>query len=83
MRLYIRIPGHALSDINDATIPQIETSILEDRPATERQLVYEVNISLGSVEIIIYKHMHMLKGVCLMDSTVAHNFTEASTGQES
>ena len=83
MRPYIPISGHALSAINDATTPQIETSILEDRPVIKRQLVYEVNINLGSVENIIYEHMHMLKRVCLMDSSVAHNFTEARTGQVS
>ena len=46
----VPIPGHPLSAIDDATIQQIETAILEDRCVTERQLVHEVKISLGSVE---------------------------------
>ena len=67
VRPYIPISGHHLSAIDDATILQIETAILEDCPVTERQLVYEVNISFGYVENIIYKHMHMLKGSACHD----------------
>ena len=55
----VPIPGHPLSAIDDATIQQIETAILKDCQVTERQLVYEVKISLGSVEKIMYDHMHM------------------------
>ena len=51
--------GHPLSAIDDATIQQIETAILEDRRVTEREVVNEVKISLVSVEKIIYNHMHM------------------------
>ena len=50
--------GHPLSAIDDATIQQIETANLEECRVTERQLVYEVKLSLGSVEKI-YDHMHM------------------------
>ena len=42
--------GHPLSAIDDATIQQIMTAILEDHRVTECQLVHEVKISLGSVE---------------------------------
>ena len=48
----VPIHVHPLTAINDATIPQIETVILEDCCVTERQLVHAVKISLGSVEII-------------------------------
>ena len=46
----VPIPGHPLSAMDDASIQQVETAILEDRCVTERQLVHEVKISLGSVE---------------------------------
>ena len=54
----VPIPGHAMSAIDDATIQQIETTILEDRRVTERKLVHEVKINLGCVGKI-YDHMHM------------------------
>ena len=46
----LAILGHPMSTIDDATIQQIETAIFEDRRVTERQLVHEINISLGDVE---------------------------------
>ena len=55
----VPIPGHPLSAFDDATIQQIETAILEDHRITEHQLVHEVKISMGSMEKIIYDHMHM------------------------
>ena len=58
----IPIPGHPLSAIDDATIQQIETDILEDRCVTEHQLVHEVKISVESVEKILHDHMHIGKG---------------------
>ena len=46
----VPIPGHPLSAMDDASIQQVETAILEDRCVTEHQLVHEVKISFGSVE---------------------------------
>ena len=55
----VPIPVHPLSAVDNSTIQQIETAILEDRHVTGHQLVHEVKISVGSVEKIIYDHMHM------------------------
>ena len=55
----VPIFGHPLSAIDDATIQQFETTIMEDRRVTERQLIHEVKISVVSVEKIIHGHLHM------------------------
>ena len=47
-----------LLGIDGATIPQIETTILENRRITECQLVHEVKISYRSVDKTIYDHIH-------------------------
>ena len=76
----VPIPGHPLSSIDDATIQQIETAILEDPRVTEGQLIHEVKISVVSVEKNPWPYAHG-KDVCSMDSMVAHTFTEARTDQ--
>ena len=43
----VLIPGHSLSAINDPTIQQILTAILEDRRVTDRQLVHAVLIRVN------------------------------------
>ena len=77
----VPIPGRPYSTIDDATIPMAEATIWKDRHETERQLVHEVKINLGTV-----KKSSMTictwEGVCLMDSTIAHTFTEARTGHQ-
>ena len=82
MQSYISGNGPKLwapqSAIEDATIQQIETAILEDRRVTERQLVRELKNSLVSVVKIMYDEY--VKGVCLMDSTVPHNFSRSKNG---
>ena len=57
----VPIPGHPLSAIDNTTIKQIETAILEDRLITKRQVVHEVNISVGVVEKIFHDLMHIGK----------------------
>ena len=56
----VPIPWHS-SVIDDGIIQQIETAIVEDRHLMERQLVHELNISVGPVTEIIHDHMHMGK----------------------
>ena len=56
-----QIPGRPQSIIDDATIEQVEASILEDRSIKVRQLAHEVKISVRYVEKIIYDYLHMGK----------------------
>ena len=71
------IPWRIQSAIDDATIRQVETAILDDRCITTRQLAHEVKISVGSVEKIIHDHLH----ISWMDSTVIHSFPETRTSR--
>ena len=54
-------PGRPPSAIDEASVRQVETAILEDRRITIRQIAQEVKISIGSVETIIHEHLHMQK----------------------
>ena len=55
----VPILGQPQSAIDDATIQQIETTILKDCHESELQLVRKLRISFGSVEKIIYDQMQM------------------------
>ena len=76
----VPIPKHPLSSIDDDTIQQIETAILEDRCVTERQQDREIKTSVGSEGKNICDNLQR-KNACLMDFTVAHTFTESRTGE--
>ena len=54
-------PSHPPSAIDEASVSQVEAAILEDRHMTIRQIAQEIKISTGSVETIIYDHLHMHK----------------------
>lgn len=55
------IPGRPQSVIDEDTIRQVETAILEDRRITVRQQARNVKISVVSVDKIIHDHLHMRK----------------------
>ena len=57
----VPIPWRPQSAIDDATIQQIETAIMEDHRVTVHQLAHEVKISVGNMEKILHDPLHMGK----------------------